>query len=86
MMDSIRAIHRAQGFLQALVCSLSDRDIMDGKPGNLVREVSSLCTDLEMAAGMIERMERINRQHDDEIMILRKRIDSMEMAEEDDGK
>ena len=84
MTDStITTIHKVQGFLQALVCSVSDRDIMDGKPGNLVREGTSLCTDLQMVAGKIECMERIIRSNEDEIYLLRKKIDGLSTAEED---
>ena len=86
MNDGIKEILRAQGFITALACTLSDRDVMDGKAGNLMREAGDVNTGLGDAAMAIERMERENRRQYEEIMRLRKRIDSLESVVAEDEK
>ena len=66
MTGSIKQIIRAEGFIQALASTLSDRDIMDGKPGNVMRVAQDINAELDSVVKDFERILDENRkQYDD---------------------
>ena len=58
MIETIKGLSQAQGFMMALAAEVSDRDVMEGKPGNTMRRAESMMVSIENAIDFIQGEER----------------------------